>query len=441
MTIANNEQYFQGLAEVLDALPEWVVRYRLADHVIVYCNASWAAGFDRTKAEVLGHRLDEFLSPDGLQGMNAQLAVLSPENPLVADSVARVALNTPGRWVEWVDRYMPSANGDEVLAVGRDVTARHIAETQLAASEARFRELADKSTDVLWHYASDPYPHLDYVSPSVETILGYPPSYFTEDFDRFLGILAEPDRALIMRALDGAPMPERCDFHYRHANGSIVVGEMQILEVPNGLQGVGRDVTELRRLQHSLAAMALRDPLTGLANRRLFNELLEADMARTQRGGQPLAVAFLDLDDFKEINDSFGHDAGDKVLCATANRLQAVVRGADVVARVGGDEFVIVYEPNEPSADRLVERIEEALSAPIDIGNGMEVNCRASVGVADTRTVGHDSARLLAAADAAMYQMKRLRRSATPAPESRLIVPVIRRPSLVVHEPDNDRQL
>ncbi|MGZ6993012.1 MAG: GGDEF domain-containing protein, partial [Ilumatobacteraceae bacterium] len=152
-------------------------------------------------------------------------------------------------------------------------------------------------------------------------------------------------------------------------------------------------------------------------------------------------VAFLDLDDFKEINDSFGHDAGDKVLCATANRLQAVVRGADVVARVGGDEFVIVYEPNEPSADRLVERIEEALSAPIDIGNGMEVNCRASVGVADTRTVGHDSARLLAAADAAMYQMKRLRRSATPAPESRLIVPVIRRPSLVVHEPDNDRQL
>ncbi len=441
MTIANNDQYHQGLAEVLDALPERVVRYRLADHVIVYCNASWAAWYDRTPAEVLGHRLDEFLSPDGMQGLVSQLAVLGPENPLVPDRVARLAPNSPGQWVEWVDRYLSSANGDEVLAVGRDVTARHIAETELAASEARFRELADKSTDVLWHYVDDPNPHLDYVSPSVETILGYPPSYFIDDFDRFLGILAEEDRALILRVLDGEPIPERCDFHYRHANGSIVIGEVQIREVPNGLQGVLRDVTELRRLQHSLAAMALRDPLTGLANRRLFNELIEADMARTQRSGQPLAVAYLDLDDFKEINDSFGHDAGDKVLCATANRLQAVVRGADVVARLGGDEFVIVYEPNDPSADRLVQRIEAALSSPIDIGNGIEVHCRASVGVADTRTVGHDSARLLAAADAAMYQMKRLRHGATPAGESRLITPSIRRPTLIVHEPGNIRRL
>ncbi len=441
MTIANNEQYLQGIAEVLDALPEQVVRYRMADHTIVYCNASWAAWYGLTPAQVLGRRLDEFLSPDGLQGLTSQLARLGPDNPLLPDPVARLAPNSTGQWIEWVDRYLPSANGDEVLAVGRDVTARHLAETQLAASETRFRELADKSTDVLWHYVGDPYPHLDYVSPSVETILGYPPSYLMDDFDRFLGILAEADRALITRALEGAPLPERCDFHYRHANGSIVIGEMQIREVPNGLQGVGRDVTELRRLQHSLAAMALRDPLTGLANRRLFNELIEADMARTQRSGQPLAVAYLDLDDFKEINDSYGHDAGDKVLCATANRLHAVVRGADVVARLGGDEFVIVYEPNDPSADRLVQRIEAALSAPIDIGDGIEVNCRASVGVADTRTVGHDSARLLAAADAAMYRMKRLHRGVIPARESRLITPSIRRPTPVVHEPDNSRQL
>jgi diguanylate cyclase (GGDEF)-like protein len=125
-----------------------------------------------------------------------------------------------------------------------------------------------------------------------------------------------------------------------------------------------------------------------------------------------LAVAYLDLDDFKDINDSFGHDAGDKVLCETAQRLLMVVRGADVVARLGGDEFVIVYEPNDPSADRLVQRIEDALSSPIDIGESVEVYCPASVGVADTRTVGYDSARLLGAADAAMYQMKRLRHGA-----------------------------
>ena len=441
MTIANNDQYHQGLVEVLDALPERVVRYRLADHVIVYCNASWAAMYDRTPAQVLGHRLDEFLSDDGLRGLTSQLSRLSPETPLLPDPIARIAPNAPGRWMEWVDRYLPSAGGDEVLAVGRDVTARHIAEAELAESEARFRELADKSTDVLWHYVSDPYPHLDYVSPSVETILGYSPSYLIDDFNRFLGILADEDRAVIDRAVNGKPMPERCDFHYRHADGSTVIGEMQIREVHNGLQGVGRDVTELRRLQESLAALALRDPLTGLANRRLFKELLEADLARTQRSGQPLAVAYLDLDDFKDINDSFGHDVGDKVLCATAQRLLAVVRGADVVARLGGDEFVIVYEPNDPSADRLVQRIEAALSSPIDIGDSVEVFCPASVGVADTRTVGYDSARLLAAADAAMYQRKRLRHGITAARDSRSITPSMRRPTLVVREADRTRQL
>ena len=441
MTLAYNDQYHQGLAEVLDALPERVVRYRLVDHVIVYCNISWAAMYNREPAEVFGHRLDEFLSDDGLRGLHSQLSRLSPRTPLLPDPVARIAPNAPGRWVEWVDRYLPSAQGDEVLAVGRDVTARHIAETELAKSEARFRELADKSTDVLWHYVSEPYPHLDYVSPSVETILGYPPSYLIDDFDRFLGILDDEDRALIDRAINGAPLPERCDFHYRHADGSTVIGEMQIREVHNGLQGVGRDVTELRRLQESLAALALRDPLTGLANRRLFKELLEADMARTQRSGQPLAVAYLDLDNFKDVNDSFGHDAGDKVLCATAQRLLTVVRGADVVARLGGDEFVIVYEPNDPSADRLVERIEAALSSPIDIGDSVEVYCPASVGVADTRTLGYDSTKLMVAADAAMYQMKRLRHGNTTSRDPRSITPSVPRPTLVVREGDTTQQL
>ncbi len=401
------ETNYERLAEVLDALPERVVRYRLPDLTIVYCNASWAAWYDLVPAQVLGRTLDEFLSADGHAGLDAQLARLSNDDPILVDPVAREAPNEPGRWVEWVDRYFAGDDGAEILAVGRDVTARHIAEMRLAESEFRFRELADKSTDVLWHYVDEPYPHLDYVSPSVTTILGYPPSFFIDDFDNFLEIISEEDRTVIYRSLNGDPMPEHCDFHYRHANGSILIGEMQITEVRGGLQGVGRDVTELRRLQANLSAQALRDPLTGLANRRLFNELLEADLARTQRGGQPLAVAYLDLDDLKDINDTFGHDAGDKVLCAMANRLQSVVRGADVVARLGGDEFAIVYEPNDPSADNLVQRIRDALTSPIDIGNSTTLDCSASIGVADTRTVGHDGARLLAAADAEMYKEKR----------------------------------
>ena len=143
--------------------------------------------------------------------------------------------------------------------------------------------------------------------------------------------------------------------------------ETQTTDIRGGLQGVSRDVTELRSLQESLAARALRDPLTGLANRHLLNELLEVALARTQRSDLPLAVAFLDLDGLKIVNDTYGHDAGDFVLCETARRLVALTRTADVVARLGGDEFVIVYEPNDVGSDNLISRIRETLSAPIAV--------------------------------------------------------------------------
>jgi diguanylate cyclase (GGDEF)-like protein/PAS domain S-box-containing protein len=397
----------RGLAEMLDALPEQVVRYRLPDLTILYCNASWAAWYDSTPERLVGRTLDEFLSEDGKAGLDAQLARLGPDNLLSADETIREAPGEPGKWVEWVDRFLPGPDGDEVIAVGRDVTARYIAETKLAESESRFRDLADKSADVMWRFMRSPYPHFDYMSPSIERILGYPPSFFLDDFSQFLDIVSDEDRELINRAFLGEPLPERSDFHLRHANGSIVVGEMQVGSIEGGLQGMGRDVTELRQLQESLAALALRDPLTGLANRRLLTELLDADLARTQRGGVPLAVAYLDLDDFKIINDTHGHDAGDIVLCETARRLTAIVRGADIVARLGGDEFIIVYEPNDPSSDNLLQRLEEALAAPIRVRIGISVTCTPSIGVADTRTTGYSAAALMEAADAAMYRVKR----------------------------------
>ncbi len=149
------------------------------------------------------------------------------------------------------------------------------------------------------------------------------------------------------------------------------------------------------------------DPLTGLANRNNFLAQLRADLADEQRSGQPLAIAFVDLDGLKEVNDNHGHDAGDLVLCETARRLLSTVRGADFVARLGGDEFVIVYEPNDPNSNDLTQRIDRALSAPIEITSTIAVLCPASIGIADTRTTGYHSTELLAAADEAMYEMKR----------------------------------
>lgn len=418
----------ENVAEMLDALPERVNRYRLSDLAITYCNAAWATQYNVEPTEALGRPLEEFLSEDELDGLHTQLALLGPDNPILVDTVAREVRNAPGQWLEWADRYLTGVDGAGVLSVGRDVTGRRDAEIKLAESEARFRDLADKSADVVWRFVVEPTPHFDYMSPSVENILGYPPSYFLDDFARILEILDEDGRTAIERAIQGKQLLPQFDFRLRHANGSIVIGETRTTPVWGGLQGVSRDVTELRRLQDSMAALALRDSLTGLANRRLFKELLDADLARTQRNGLPLAIAFLDLDGFKHVNDTYGHDAGDIVLCETARRMLAIVRGADTVARIGGDEFVIVYEPSDPNSRNLVPRLDRALSEPISITPSITVLCPASIGTADTRVAGCNGAALLAAADEAMYAVKRARHTAQLAADERGRTKVALRP-------------
>ena len=412
-------------AAMLDALPERVSRYRLPDHVVTYCNAAWATQYGAEPTEAIGRHLEEFLSDDELEGLHNQISLLGPDNPILVDSAARAVRNAPGRWVEWVDRYMTGPDGAQILAVGRDITLRREAEIKLAESEVRFRDLADNSADVVWRFVIGPPPHFDYMSPSVESILGYPPSYFLDDFTRMLDGLDDEGRAAINTALHGRQILGRFDFHFRHANGSIVVGETRTTAIRGGLQGVSRDVTELRKLQDSMASLALHEPLTGLANRRLFIELLDAALARAQRGGLPLAVAFLDLDDFKNVNDTYGHDAGDVVLCETAQRLLAIVRGADTVARIGGDEFVIVFEPNDANSPNLIPRIDRGLSKPIKISPSTTVTCPASIGLADTRTVGYNGAALLAAADEAMYDVKRTRHARRDDHEERTPLKVV----------------
>ncbi len=407
VAVSVNEDYHK---DMIDVLPERVIRFRLPDLTIVYCNAAWANGHSLDPADVIGRAMGEMLSPAAMSDLEVQLRRLSPDNPIAVDDRARPAPNAPGRWVEWVDTYLPSADGAEVLGVGRDVTARHIAEVRLADSESRFRDLADNSADIVWRFYSYPYPHFDYVSPSVETILGYSPSFFLGDLSCLLGIIDDDeDNALITRAIEGTAMPDHHDFRCRRADGSIAIIEMRTTPIPGGLQGVSRDVTELRSLQENLVARALRDPLTGLANRDLLNELLEAALARTERDGLPVAVVFIDLDDFKSVNDTYGHDVGDVVLRETARRLLSIMRTADVVARVGGDEFVIVYELGDLDPKAMIARINRTLCEPIAISDTVAVYCPASMGHADTRTVGRDLAALLTAADTAMYDVKRSR--------------------------------
>ena len=163
-----------------------------------------------------------------------------------------------------------------------------------------------------------------------------------------------------------------------------------------------------RRLtEKELARLAFHDGLTGLANRALFSDRLEQALRRTARSGGDVAVVFLDLDGFKAVNDSLGHQAGDTLIREVATLLQAAVRTEDTLARLGGDEFAILVEqagPGAAEAVRISERILEALTAPIDLG-GQRVSVSASLGIA-TGDAAATGGSLLRDADNAMYWAK-----------------------------------
>ncbi|HLL40410.1 MAG TPA: EAL domain-containing protein, partial [Rubrobacteraceae bacterium] len=169
---------------------------------------------------------------------------------------------------------------------------------------------------------------------------------------------------------------------------------------------VGRDVTERKALEDRLAHQALHDPLTDLPNRTLFTDRLRQALARVRRRGQPLAVMFMDLDNFKVINDSLGHKMGDRLLVMASERIRSVLRPEDTVARLGGDEFVFLLEDTDvDGAIHVAERMLGELRVPFSLG-GRELFVTASIGITVGSGDGKRSADLLRDSDLAMYRAK-----------------------------------
>ena len=181
-------------------------------------------------------------------------------------------------------------------------------------------------------------------------------------------------------------------------------------DAPGGpyIVSVARDVTEQVRAREVLENLAFHDPLTGLANRALFEDRLELAMASARRHDDLLGIAFLDVDDFKDINDDHGHAIGDGVLITLARRLEASVRQEDTVARLGGDEFVVVFSRVASAGDleflaqKLIARVHE----PIVIGD-IHLDITASAGLALFQH-DDDARSLLMRADIEMYEAKRM---------------------------------
>jgi diguanylate cyclase (GGDEF)-like protein/PAS domain S-box-containing protein len=341
---------------------------------------------------------------------------VSPDDAVPFDATLRCA-----------DRELPievrvrTLDDGVVVASMRDaraLIAGREAEAALADAEARYRSLVEQIPAVVY---ADDGEVTTYVNPQIETILGVSAEAYRDDPGMWLRMVHPDDRSCVEAEseafLKGAG-GDLGDYRMVRPDGGVVWVRDRAYahrdEDGHVLweHGILFDVTELKEAEARIAHMAFHDGLTGLANRELFEETLALAVERAKRDGTVVAVLFLDLDNFKLVNDSLGHHAGDRLLVQIAERLRGCSRDTDLVARQGGDEFLILLadladDGYLDAIEAITERVYEALAEPFDL-HETEFYARGSIGISVHPHDAHDVETLLRNADVAMYRAKRI---------------------------------
>jgi diguanylate cyclase (GGDEF)-like protein/PAS domain S-box-containing protein len=343
---------------------------------------------------------------------DASLPLLSPDGTRLGTLIWQP--HKPG-W-EFLRSVLPSLIvAVATIAIFTWMVLQHVRQTARAieASEARFRDVADATSDWIWE--TDAELRLSYLSERFATVTGISPGTVlgrslcevmhqadsTERWTRYLDDLQARRSFRNILCL--------CEDHAGQTRALRVAGKpiFDDAGLYLGFRGTATDITTELNAERRAQYLALHDPLTGLPNRELLNERLDQAVANVSRRQEVAAVLCLDLDHFKDVNDTLGHTAGDLLIRRCAERLEACVREIDTVARIGGDEFAIVQvglaEPDD--AQRLCRRLLETIDMPFDL-DGHEVLVTASIGVALTPTDGSIPGRLLQNADIALYRAK-----------------------------------
>ena len=289
-------------------------------------------------------------------------------------------------------------------------------EVQRRENETRLASLIRNASDLIT--VVDGEGIVTYQSPSIESILGFAPADVAGI--PFANLLVPADRSRLQQFIravrDGSAHSLSCECTLIHSDGRLVRFEVVATDLSGDehVRGIvlnGRDTSERAAFEQQLTHQAFHDAVTGLPNRALFSDRVEHALAVGLREHTSAAVIFLDLDDFKTINDSLGHGAGDEVLRQVAKRLRDAVQATDTAARFGGDEFAILLEDVDPaSAVDLADRLVRCFEIPIGVGDA-DMLVRPSLGIAlsDTGTAAPptDAGALIRNADAAMYMCKR----------------------------------
>jgi diguanylate cyclase (GGDEF)-like protein/PAS domain S-box-containing protein len=380
--------------------------------------------FNRGAERIFGHTAEEIigqpvtlLMPERyrehcLTGLHRYLR--TGEARVVGSTIELVGLRKDGSEFPIEMSLGESQEDGERLFTGvmRDVTERKEGEKAIKESEERFRSLVQNTSEIITILEADGT--IRYVSPAVERVMGYKPeeqvginafaSVHPEDREQASNTFAE----ILKRPGLHPPL----EFRVPHKDGSWrylehVVNNLVDDPSVSGVVITSRDVTGRKALEQQLHHQAFYDPLTGLPNRALFMERLEHASTRATRRNGRVAVLFVDLDNFKVINDSLGHKAGDQLLKAVAERVKSYLRPEDTAARLGGDEFTILVEDVAGVGEgvRIAGSIADVLQPPFTLEE-QEVFITASIGIALNNSTQERAENLLRHADLAMYRAK-----------------------------------
>ena len=310
-----------------------------------------------------------------------------------------------------------AVTGEPTYTIGivEDITARKTLEQNLLATEEKYRLLVERVPAVVYIADIGAEGAWRYVSPKLEQMLGFTVAEWLADPSLWLQQIHPDDRAGALLTEDLAAagsFQQSTSYRMLHRDGSVVHVRDDATALVNGhgppaWHGVLVDVTREKLLEMELGHQAHHDQLTGLPNRTRFHRLVDEALQGAAEHDTDVAVLFIDLDRFKDVNDSFGHSYGDQVIAEAARRIEHCIRGGDVAARLGGDEFAILVEDAEPEElDGLARRVLAAITdRPMHL-SGVMVTVGASMGIAYA-FAGEDADTVLRNADLAMYQAKR----------------------------------
>ena len=409
------DQQLHFTQELLEVMPSPIF-YRRAEGAYLGFNRAWEMFFSKRREEWIGKRPQDLLPAE--MAALAEIEdreILSTGRTSITESVVKDGGGMERHIVKHISRFT-DADGRPAGIIGilTDITNfKQVAEA-LEASEGRFKALTESAMDIVT--VLDAEGVIRYQSPSVKHLLGYEPADMIgkSQFDLIHRDDAEPMREAFRDLLSRGQMERAIEFRVVRSDGEWrtleAIGKncLDVHEV-RGIIVNTRDITDRKNIEERIQHLAFHDALTGLPNRSLMQDRVSQAIGRAERSTKRFAVMFIDIDNFKNINDTLGHDVGDELLCQVATRLIDSVRTHDTIARQGGDEFIVLLDQLEghQGATRVAQKILDALRLAFQVG-GTDQHVSGSIGIALYPDDGRDPPTLLKNADTAMFHGKAL---------------------------------